>query len=266
MDLRERAEANLERHLKRNPYPGRGLVIGRSAGDDAWLLVYWIMGRSASSQSRRFVADGAVLRTEPTDPDKLERPELTIYEAMWDLPGLHLVTNGDQTRTLRDVLSRSGSFEEALALREREPDAPHYTPRIAGLLDLRSEPGLALGIQGFRSARFRAERPLCLPPRAAPAGPGPGPDHLRGGRRPASELRRGASLAPARGGCRGHPRALLGRPRSWKPGSDRREGGVPGRCSRPDRSAQSPPLRQPVGRRFDAVRRRDASTLLIPMG
>ena len=86
MDLRERAEANLERHLKRNPYPGRGLVIGRSAGDEAWLLVYWIMGRSVSSRSRRFVADGAVLRTEPTDPDKLERPELTIYEAMLDLP------------------------------------------------------------------------------------------------------------------------------------------------------------------------------------
>jgi hypothetical protein len=169
VDLRERAEANLERHLKRNPYPGRGLVIGRSAGDDAWLLVYWIMGRSASSQSRRFVADGAVLRTEPTDPDKLERPELTIYEAMWDLPGLHLVTNGDQTRTLRDVLSRSGSFEEALALREREPDAPHYTPRIAGLLDLRSEPGLALGIlkasaaDPEKSDRF-AYRPALPPP------------------------------------------------------------------------------------------------------
>ena len=65
---------------------------------------------------------------------------------MWDLPGLHLVTNGDQTRTLRDVLSRNGSFEEALAMREREPDAPHYTPRIAGLLDLRGDPGLALGI------------------------------------------------------------------------------------------------------------------------
>jgi hypothetical protein len=144
--LRERAEANLERHLKQNPYPGRGLVIGRAGGGEAWLLVYWIMGRSASSQSRRFVAEGGVLRTEPTDPERLERPELTIYEAMLDLPGQHLVTNGDQTRTLRDVVSRGGSFEDALAAREREPDAPHYTPRIAGLLDLRSDPRLALGI------------------------------------------------------------------------------------------------------------------------
>jgi hypothetical protein len=169
VDLRERAEANLERHLKRNPYPGRGLVIGRSAGDESWLLVYWIMGRSASSRSRRFVADGAVLRTEPTDPDTLERPELTIYEAMWDLPSLHLVTNGDQTRTLRDVLARNGSFEDALAAREREPDAPHYTPRIVGLLDLRSAPRLALGILKASAAdpeesdRF-AYRPAPPPP------------------------------------------------------------------------------------------------------
>ena len=169
MDLRERAEANLERHLKRNPYPGRGLVIGRSAGDESWLLVYWIMGRSASSRSRRFVAEGAVLRTEPTDADKLERPELTVYEAMLDLPSLHLVTNGDQTRTLRDVLARNGSFEEALGMREREPDAPHYTPRIAGLLDLRSDPGLALGIlkasaaDPEKSDRF-AYRPAPPPP------------------------------------------------------------------------------------------------------
>ena len=145
MELREHADGNLERHLKRNPYPGRGLVIGRS-DDDGWQLVYWIMGRSESSRSRRFVAEGPVLRTEPTDPSKLERPELTIYEAMLDLPGLHLVTNGDQTGTLRDVLLRDGTFEEALAAREREPDAPHYTPRILGLLDLRSTPSLALGI------------------------------------------------------------------------------------------------------------------------
>lgn len=170
MELRERAEANLERHLKRNPYPGRGLVIGRAAaGGDGWLLVYWIMGRSGSSRSRRFVAEGSLLRTEPTDPDRLERPELTLYEAMLDLPGLHLVTNGDQTRTLRDVLSRGGSFEEALALREREPDAPHYTPRIAGLLDLRGDPSLALGIlkanpaDPARTDRF-AYRPAPPPP------------------------------------------------------------------------------------------------------
>jgi hypothetical protein len=169
VDLNSRAEANLERHLKQNPYPGRGLVIGRSCGGEAWLLVYWIMGRSASSQSRRFVAEGGVLRTEPTDPERLERPELTIYEAMLDLPGQHLVTNGDQTRTLRDVVSRGGSFEDALAAREREPDAPHYTPRIAGLLDLRSDPlGLTTYAGDGDPLPSFAGEPLWLPLEADP--------------------------------------------------------------------------------------------------
>lgn len=169
MDLQERAATNFEGHLKRNPYPGRGLVIGRAARAEDWLIVYWIMGRSASSRSRRLVAEGSVLRTEPTDPGRLERPELTLYEAMLDLPGLYLVSNGDQTRTLRDVISGGGRFEDALAAREREPDAPHYTPRIAGLLDLRSEPALALGIlkasaaDPARTDRF-SYRPAPPPP------------------------------------------------------------------------------------------------------
>jgi hypothetical protein len=61
------AAANLTRHLQHNPYPGRGFVVGRSAVEAAWLMVYWITGRSARSQNRRLVADGATLRTEPVD-------------------------------------------------------------------------------------------------------------------------------------------------------------------------------------------------------
>jgi IMP cyclohydrolase len=124
--------------LSRNAYPGRGLVIGRAAADDSWLLVYWIMGRSAHSRNRRFVATGPELRTEPVDPAGVEDPSLIIYEAMLELPGCYLVTNGDQTRTLRDGLEKGESFESALRSREREPDAPNFTPRISGLLDLRA--------------------------------------------------------------------------------------------------------------------------------
>jgi len=142
--------------LSRNPYPGRGLVIGRAADDDAWLLVYWIMGRSAHSQNRRFVATGPELRTEPVDPAAVEDPSLIIYEAMLELPGCYLLTNGDQTRTLRDGLEKGESFEAALRSREREPDAPNYTPRISGLLDLRA--GATVWLSLLRADPFAPDR------------------------------------------------------------------------------------------------------------
>ena len=145
--LRERAQANLARHLAGNPYPGRGLVIGRS-DVGGWLQVYWTMGRSPGSRNRVFEASGPELRTLPADADAGSGDvSLTLYEAMLELPGIHLVTNGDQTATLRDFLARGESFEAALETREREHDAPNYTPRISGMLDLRAgAPALALSI------------------------------------------------------------------------------------------------------------------------
>src|SRR5262245_12058419 len=109
------AGANFERHIQHNRYPGRGLVVGKSALEDAWYILYWIMGRSENSRNRRFVADGAVLRTEPVDMSRVADPSLIIYEAMLDLPGCYLVSNGDQTRTLYETLLAGGSFDEALA-------------------------------------------------------------------------------------------------------------------------------------------------------
>jgi IMP cyclohydrolase len=131
------AKTHFDRHLCQNPYPGRGLVIGRSSDDDAWLMVYWIMGRSAHSQNRRFVAQGATLRTEPVDPGKVADPSLIIYDAMLELNGVYWVSNGDQTRTLYEAMQEGKAFEVALATREREPDPPNYTPRISAMLDLR---------------------------------------------------------------------------------------------------------------------------------
>jgi hypothetical protein len=130
------AADNFEAHLRHNPYPGRGLVIGRSSLDQGWVMLYWIMGRSASSRNRRLVAEGGTLRTALIDPQLVSDASLIIYEAMLELPGLYLVSNGAQTRTLYDTLSTHGTFEAAMAQCEREPDAPHYTPRISAMLAL----------------------------------------------------------------------------------------------------------------------------------
>jgi len=169
-DLLDVAEANF-RELAANPYPGRGLVLGRSTDGAAWVQLYWIMGRSANSRNRVFVADGTTLRTEPFDAGAVEDPTLILYDAMLELERVYLVSNGDQTRTLRDALARGGSFEEALATREREPDAPNYTPRISGMLDLRgTEPGLALSLlKANRADPARTDRASFRP---APPPPG----------------------------------------------------------------------------------------------
>lgn len=126
-----------ENRLRRNPYPGRGIVIGRASADE-WVIVYWIMGRSPQSRNRRFVvdADGSTMRTELLDASLVTDPSLIIYEAMLDLPGVYLVSNGDQTRTIYDALQTGGTFDSALATREREPDAPNFTPRISGMLEV----------------------------------------------------------------------------------------------------------------------------------
>lgn len=142
------AAANFERHLVKNAYPGRGLVLGRSEDDTAFVQIYWIMGRSEGSRNRVFVADGTTLCTAPWDDGAgIGDASLTLYEAMLEVSGVHLVTNGDQTRTIADAIPQGGDFESALATREREHDAPNFTPRISGMHDLRAgAPAFALSI------------------------------------------------------------------------------------------------------------------------
>ena len=145
MNAIEQAELNFDRHLRHNAYPGRGLVVGRLAADE-WLMLYWIMGRSEHSRNRRFVVADQTLRTEPVDVSLVENPDLIIYEAMLELGGIYLVSNGDQTRTLYETLRNGGTFDAALETRQREPDAPNYTPRISAMLDSRQPLQLALSI------------------------------------------------------------------------------------------------------------------------
>jgi hypothetical protein len=171
----ESAKANFDRHLRQNRYPGRGLVVGRASTDDAWTIVYWIMGRSAHSQNRRFVVEGPVLRTEAVDPSLVRDPSLIIYEGMLELPGLYLVSNGDQTRTIYDTIRAGSTFEAALATREREPDPPNYTPRISAMLDLQHTPAaLALSILKANPANPACTDRYTYRPAPPPAGLGVG--------------------------------------------------------------------------------------------
>ena len=141
MNATKQAENTLQQHLRDNAYPGRGLVIGRMENGSDWLIVYFIMGRSTNSRNRRFVFEGDRLWTEPVDPALVEDPSLIIYDAMLSTGGCQLVSNGDQTRTLYEGLRAGMRFGEALAQREREPDAPNFTPRITGMIDFNPAEG-----------------------------------------------------------------------------------------------------------------------------
>lgn len=124
----------LENELKANPYPGRGIVIGRSKDGKHAVTAYFIMGRSENSRNRIFVEEGEGIRTQAFDPSKLTDPSLIIYAPVRVLGNQTIVTNGDQTDTIYELMSKGQTFERALATRTFEPDAPNYTPRISGLM------------------------------------------------------------------------------------------------------------------------------------
>jgi IMP cyclohydrolase len=134
LDISAVVKANMEA-LRANVYPGRGMVIGRTPDGSKMVQVYWIMGRSENSRNRVFVQQGNVVRTAPFDASKVEDPSLIIYHCARVLDRVHIVTNGDQTDTIYDALMNGESFEAALHTRTFEPDAPNYTPRIAGICD-----------------------------------------------------------------------------------------------------------------------------------
>ncbi len=125
---------NLESELKANAYPGRGIVIGQSANGKYAVAVYFIMGRSQNSRNRIFVPCGDGIKTQAFDPSKLEDPSLIIYAPVRVLGNKTIVTNGDQTDTIYDLMNQQLTFEQALMTREFEPDAPNYTPRISGII------------------------------------------------------------------------------------------------------------------------------------
>ena len=126
----------LKEELVSNAYPGRGIVIGKSADGKKAVTAYFIMGRSSNSRNRVFVEDGEGIRTEAFDPSKLEDPSLIIYAPVRVLGNKTIVTNGDQTDTIYDLMDKQQTFEQSLRVREFEPDGPNYTPRISGIMHI----------------------------------------------------------------------------------------------------------------------------------
>lgn len=126
----------LENELKQNPYPGRGIVIGKSKDGKHAVTAYFIMGRSENSRNRVFIEDGKGIRTQAYDPSKLTDPSLIIYAPVRVLGNKTIVTNGDQTDTIYELMDKGQTFERALTTRAFEPDGPNYTPRISGLMNI----------------------------------------------------------------------------------------------------------------------------------
>lgn len=120
--------------LKENDYWGRGIIIGNT--NNKYILSYFIMGRSENSRNRCFKNDGDDIYIEPFDESKVTDPDLIIYYPIKFYNKNIIITNGDQTDTIERELKMGGSFESALRKRTFEPDDPHFTPRISGIVDL----------------------------------------------------------------------------------------------------------------------------------
>lgn len=126
---------DIERLLKETSYPGRGIILGRTPDDAKVMIAYFIMGRSENSRNRVFTETEDGIQTEAFDPSKLSDPSLIIYHPVRVMEtGITIVTNGDQTDTIRDFMVDGHCYRHALLTREFEPDGPNYTPRISGVV------------------------------------------------------------------------------------------------------------------------------------
>ena len=111
--------------LRHTSYPGRGIAVGKNR------VYYFIMGRSENSRNRIFTLTDDGIRTEAFDPAKVTDPSLIIYHPVRSMGTSLIVTNGNQTDTIREM----GDFRAALATREYEPDDPNWTPRISAIMN-----------------------------------------------------------------------------------------------------------------------------------
>ena len=160
MSYFKEAESNFK-NLSANSYPGRGIVLGTSPCGRFDVQVYWIMGRSENSRNRIFVIDQDTnfMKTQAFDESKLVDPSLIIYYPAKHGKDYHIITNGDQTDTVYDIMQNGGSFEEALNTRCYEPDGPNFTPRISGITYRNPNP--AVYKLSILKSRFNNEEAGC---------------------------------------------------------------------------------------------------------
>ena len=129
---------DLAKLLSENTYPGRGIVIGKSADGTKAMIAYFLMGRSVNSRNRVFEMHELGMRTKAYDESKLSDPHLIIYNPYLHLDNIDIITNGDQTDTVYNYIKEHGedgaAFFKSLHTREFEDDMPNYTPRISGIL------------------------------------------------------------------------------------------------------------------------------------
>ena len=135
-------------YLAAKEYPGRGIILGKSE-DNRAVFAYFIMGRSTNSRNRVFEVSNDDIKTKAFDESLLSDPSLIIYSPVRVLGKKIIVTNGDQTDTIYEYLKNKKTFEDALYTRTFEPDAPNFTPRISGLIDIES--GLKLKLSMLKS-------------------------------------------------------------------------------------------------------------------
>lgn len=128
---------DIKKELEENSYPGRGIIIGKSADGKNAVIAYFIMGRSENSRNRIFEEDlNDGIRTTVFDESKLIDPSLIIYSPVRVLDKFTIVTNGDQTDTIFEFVDEGGTFEQALRTRTFEPDPPNFTPRISSIVKI----------------------------------------------------------------------------------------------------------------------------------
>ena len=143
--------STIKEELNSLSYHGRGIIIGKSADGKKAITAYFIMGRSVNSRNRVFVLEGDEMRTKAFDESKMTDPHLIIYYPVRVLGNKTIVTNGDQTDTIYELMDKQMTFEQALRTREFEDDAPNFTPRISGIIRFEKD-GMNFAMSILKSA------------------------------------------------------------------------------------------------------------------
>ena len=143
--------SSIKEELNSLAYHGRGIIIGKSADAKKAITAYFIMGRSENSRNRVFVAEGEAMRTKAFDESRMTDPHLIIYYPVRVLGNKTIVTNGDQTDTIYELMDKQMTFEQALRTREFEDDKPNFTPRISGIIRREAE-GMNFAMSILKSA------------------------------------------------------------------------------------------------------------------